>query len=209
MLFGSPGFQSTFGVSLPPDLKNPNIYTVAVEQGGLGLPDRDYYLKDDEQLKKVRAKYEAYIAQMLELGGVPSAKAKAQKIFAFETAIAKVSWPIEKRRDMDAIYNPRTVDQLVAYAPGFDWRAFLAASELSASQGSDRRRAHGDPRHREARSAATPLDTLKDYLTFHHLNSNARVSRRSASTKRASRSTASRCAASRSSASAGSARWTR
>ncbi len=52
VLFGSPGFQSTFGVSLPPDLKNPNIYTVAVEQGGLGLPDRDYYLKDDAQLKK-------------------------------------------------------------------------------------------------------------------------------------------------------------
>jgi predicted metalloendopeptidase len=172
VLFGSPGFQSTFGVSLPPDLKNPNIYTVAVEQGGLGLPDRDYYIKDDAQLKKVRTQYEAYIAQMLELGGATGAKAKAQKIFAFETAIAKVSWPIEKRRDIDAIYNPRTLDQLVAYAPGFDWRAFFAASELSSRK--DLLVAELTAIRDIAKLfGSTPVDTLKDYLTFHHLNANA------------------------------------
>jgi putative endopeptidase len=95
VLFGAPGFQSTFGVSLPPDLKNPNIYTVSVDQGGLGLPDRDFYLKDDAQLKQIRAKYEAYIAQMLELGGVTGAQARARNIMQLETAIARVSWPIE------------------------------------------------------------------------------------------------------------------
>ncbi len=172
VLFGAPGFQSTFGVSLPPDLKNPNIYTVGVDQAGLGLPDRDFYVKDDAQLKEIRTKYEAYIAQMLELGGVAGTKAKARNIMAFETAIARVSWPIEKRRDVDAMYNPRTVDQLVAYAPGFDWRAFLQSSELGARKDlivgeltaiRDIAKLIGQ----------TPLPVLKDYLTFHHLNGHA------------------------------------
>jgi putative endopeptidase len=172
VLFGAPGFQSTFGVSLPPDLKNPNIYTVGVDQSGLGLPDRDFYIKDDAQLKEIRTKYEAYIAQMLELGGVAGAKTKARNIMAFETAIARASWPIEKRRDVDAMYNPRTVDQLVAYAPGFDWRAFLTSSEL----GSRKDLIVGELtaiRDISKLVGQTPMGTLKDYLTFHHLNSHA------------------------------------
>ena len=92
---------------------------------------------------------------------------------AFETAIARVSWPIEKRRDVDAMYNPRTVDQLVAYAPGFDWQAFLDSAELGSRKDVMRRRAHRGSRHREARSAARRSPRFKDYLTFHHLNAHA------------------------------------
>jgi predicted metalloendopeptidase len=172
VLFGSPGFQSTFGVSLSPDLKDPNIYTVGVDQGGLGLPDRDFYVKDDPQLKQIRVKYEAYIAQMLELGGATGTKAKARNIMAFETAVARVSWPIEKRRDVDAMYNPRTLDQLVKYAPGFDWRAFMESSEL----GSRKDLIVGEltaVRDIAKLMGQTPVGTLKDYLTFHHLNSYA------------------------------------
>ncbi len=124
--------------------------------------------------KQIRAKYEEYAAQMLELAGIADAKAKARKIVAFETAVAKVSWSIEQRRDVDKNYNPRTVDQLVKYAPGFDWRAFLTSSGLGSRQ---------DVVLGELTAirdiakvyAETPLGTLKDYLTFHHLNSNAPV----------------------------------
>ena len=174
VLFGSPGYMSTFAVSPSPDLKNPDVYTIGIGQAGLGLPDRDYYVKDDPQLKQARVKYEAYIAQMLGLGGVPDAKTRARNIMAFETAIARVSWPIEKRRDVDANYNPRTVDQLVAYAPGFDWRAFLAASEL----GSRKDVILGELtaiRDIAKLFGQTSVGTLEDYLTFHHLNGNAAV----------------------------------
>ena len=84
-LFGEPGFASLFDVQLPPDFKNPDRYSVFITEATLGLPDRDYYLKDDPALKELRAKYIAYIAQMLTLGGVPDATAKAHAIMAFET----------------------------------------------------------------------------------------------------------------------------
>jgi predicted metalloendopeptidase len=171
-LFGLPGFQSTFNVGLGPDLKNPDVYTVAVTQAGLGLPDRDYYIKDDPQLKNVRAKYVEYIAAMLQLGDVPEAKAKAQRIMEFETAVARASWPIEKRRDVEAVYNPRTMAQLKEYAKGFEWQAFFDAAEL----GTRKDLIVGEltaVRDLAKLVGSTPVPTLKDYLTFHHLNSNA------------------------------------
>ncbi|MBX5459868.1 MAG: M13 family metallopeptidase [Steroidobacteraceae bacterium] len=171
-LFGSPGYPSTFDIGMGPDLKNPNVYTVSIGQGGLGLPDRDYYVKDDPQLAEIRAKYEAYIANMLELAGSADTKSKAKRIMAFETAIAKVSWPIEKRRDVEAMYNPRTVEQLRAEAPGFDWQAFLDAAEL----GSRKAVVVGElsaVRDIAKLVGSTSLDTIKDYLTFHHLNNHA------------------------------------
>lgn len=171
-LFGAPGYQSTFDMALGPDLKNPDIYTVSIGQGGLGLPDRDYYLKDDPQLKDIRAKYAEYIATMLELAQIPDARSKAQRIVAFETAIARVSWPIEKRRDVEAQYNPRTMTQVREYAKGFDWQAFMDAAEL----GGRKDVIVGEltaVRDIAKLVGATPLPTLKDYLTFHHLNAYA------------------------------------
>src|SRR5262245_34008537 len=171
-LFGAPGYQSTFGVGPSPDLKNPNVYSIDVTQGGLGLPDRDYYVKEDPQLKEIRAKYEEYIATMLQLSGASDAKGSAKRIMAFETAIAKVSWPIEKRREVEGMYNPRTLVELKKYAPGFDWQAFLDSAELGT------RKAVVVNELTAVRDIAkllgsTPLATLQDYLTFHHLNSYA------------------------------------
>ena len=92
-LFGMPGFASLFDLDLPPDLKNPDRYSVVISQSSLGLPDRDYYLKDDPKLVEIRGKYVAYVEQMLTLGAVPEAAAKAKEIMAFETAVAKLQWP--------------------------------------------------------------------------------------------------------------------
>src|SRR5215469_16199722 len=171
-LFGEPGFASLFDVQLPPDFKNPDRYSVFITEATLGLPDRDYYLKDDPTLKELRAKYIAYIAQMLTLGGVPDATAKAHDIMAFETEAAKVQWPIEKRRDVDAIYNPRTKAQLLAYAPGFPWQAFLDPQQLGARE----QLVLGELtaiRDLSMLFGRTSVATLRDFLTFHYLSSHA------------------------------------
>ena len=171
-LFGLPGFASLFDLDLPPDLKNPDRYSVVISQSSLGLPDRDYYLKDDPKLQEIRGKYVAYVEQILTLGGVADAGAKAKEIMSFETAVAKVQWPIEKRRDVDATYNPRTKQQLLTYAPGFPWQAFLQASSVGGRQDlvlSELTAVHDLAdlfKH-------TPLPTLKAYLTFHYLSDHA------------------------------------
>ena len=71
-LFGTIGFATLFDVQIEPDQKNPDRYTVAITESSLGLPDRDYYLKDDPQLKELREKYVAYVSQMLTLGAAPT-----------------------------------------------------------------------------------------------------------------------------------------
>jgi predicted metalloendopeptidase len=171
-LFGMAGFASLFDLDLPPDLKNPDQYSVVISQSRLGLPDRDYYLKDDPKLKEIRDKYTAYIEQMLSLGGLPEAHAKARDIMAFETEAAKVQWPIERRRNVDEVYNPRTKAQLTAYAPGFAWQAFLDASEIGSRQDLILSELTAI-KDLAALFNRTPLPTLKSYLTFHYLSDHA------------------------------------
>src|SRR4029077_2595001 len=171
-LFGEPGFATLFDVQLPADFKNPDRYCILVSEATLGLPDRDYYLKDDPALKELRTKYVAYIAQMLQLAGVPDAQRKARDIMAFETEAAKVQWPIEKRRDVDAIYNPRGKAQLLAYAAGFPWQPFLDAQQLGTRQDV----VLGELtaiRDLSALFGRTDVATLRDFLTFHYLSSHA------------------------------------
>jgi predicted metalloendopeptidase len=173
-LFGTIGYATLFDVQLSPDYKNPDRYAVVITESSLGLPDRDYYLKDDPQLKALREKYVAYVAQMLTLGGSSDPHAQARDIMAFETAVAKGQWPIEKRRDVDATYNPRTKAQLIAYAPGFPWQGFLEAQQLGARQDV----VLGEltaMRDLAALFKRTPVPTLKAFLTFHYLNDNAAV----------------------------------
>ena len=171
-LFGVAGFASLFDLDLPPDLKSPDRYSVVLSQSHLGLPDRDYYLKDDPKLKEIRAKYTAYIEQILTLAGLPEAHAKAHDIMAFETEAAKLQWPIEKRRDVDATYNPRTKTELVAYAPGFAWQSFLDASEIGSRQDLILSELTAI-KDLAALFNRAPLATLKSYLTFHYLSDHA------------------------------------
>jgi len=171
-LFGEPGFASLFDVQLPADFKNPDRYAVIVSESTLGLPDRDYYLKDDAQLKELRAKYVAYIEQMLTLGGVSDAQALAHEIMAFETAASKVQWPIEKRRDVEAIYNPRSKEQLLAFAPGFPWQAFFEPQQLGAREDLVLGELSAI-RDMAELFGRTSVPTLRAFLTFHYLSSHA------------------------------------
>ena len=171
-LFGTIGFATLFDTQFIPDFKDPNHYAVVVSESTLGLPDRDYYLKDDAELKMLREKYVAYIEQMLTLGGSHDAHDQARDIMAFETAAARVQWPIEKRRDVQLTYNPRTKAQLIAYAPGFPWQAYFSAEDLAAREKLVISELTA-VRDLAALYAKTPVPTLKAFLTFHYLSSNA------------------------------------
>jgi putative endopeptidase len=112
----------TFGVI--PDPKGPKVYTAAVGVGGMGLPDRDYYLTD--QFKAQRDAYRDYVAATLALAGYAEPQKAAADILALETRIAEASWSKTEQRDPNKAYRPMTLAQLMAHAPGFDWDAFLA-----------------------------------------------------------------------------------
>ncbi|MEO7681245.1 MAG: M13 family metallopeptidase [Sphingomonas sp.] len=110
------------------DAKNPDLYTVALRQSGLGMPDRDYYLSTDAKLAEAKSAYVKHIARMLTLAGEADADARAAALVEFETAIAKVSWTRIDSRDADKTYNKMTVAELQHIAPGFDFAAFFAAA---------------------------------------------------------------------------------
>jgi putative endopeptidase len=121
-------YGSPFTVSVDPDLKRPDRYVVYLGQSGLGLPDRDYYL--EARFVDQKAKYQAYVTQLLTLIGWPQPTARAAEILALETRIAQASWSKTDQRDLDKTYNLMTPAELRAAAPGFAWTDFLAGAAL-------------------------------------------------------------------------------
>ena len=159
-----------YGVTL--DSKHPDRYVVQVEHGGLGLPDRDYYLREDGEFTALRTQYREHIARLLRLSGASDAGADAARILALETEIAKLHWPRAERRDRDKTYNARTREELKTLAPDFPWDASFAASGLGGIEGVviSELSAMG-PLAQLFRS--TPVDTWRSYLRYHYLTSNA------------------------------------
>lgn len=117
-----------FGVFIDVDLKDPKRYAVYLGQQGLGLPDRDYYLKSDFVTQK--GKYQAYVAQLLRLLEWPEPEKRAGDVVSFETKIAEASWTKTQQRDPIATYNPMSIAELESFAPNFAWRPFLAQAGL-------------------------------------------------------------------------------
>ena len=166
--------QRGFGISpifiyIEPDSKKPAQYAAYFYQSGLGLPDRDYYLKDTPENLKYREAYRAYIAQLLTLAGVADPAAKAESIFALEAEIAKIHWPAEETRDAVKTYNPIAPSALNTEAPGLDWTTYLVAGGLSNAP----QLVVGEKSAIIGLAAlvgATPIETWKAYLTFHTLD---------------------------------------
>jgi putative endopeptidase len=154
---------SLFELYIDADPKDPEKYAVSLYQGGLNLPDRDYYLKPAFAEKK--AKYLAYVEQMLRLSGWPEPKARAASILALETAIARVSWTRVEQRDPERTYNPMTVAELAKYAPGFPWRTFLDAADLKRVDRVIVNEKTAFPKI-AAIFARTPLTTLRAWIAF-------------------------------------------
>lgn len=121
------GVGTLWGAGVDQDMKDSERYVVYLGQGGLGMPDRDYYLKSDVESKRVREAYAKHLARLLELSGNKTdSKEKAALVLAIETAIAKISMPKEDLRDVDKVYHKKSVVELSKLAKGIDWREYLS-----------------------------------------------------------------------------------
>jgi putative endopeptidase len=158
------GFTTILPVGISTDAKSPQKYTVMAGAGGLGLPDRDYYLQAAFAAKK--AKYQTYVQQMLTLAGWPKPAENAKAIVDFETKLAEASWTRVERRDRDKTYNPATLAELNAMTPGVDWNRYLAANELPGVQRVVVTTNTAFPKFAKI-YADTPLETLKAWQAFH------------------------------------------
>ena len=154
---------SLFNVGIDVDLKRPTAYAVYIQQGGLGLPDRDYYL--EPAFATQRDKYREYAATLLNLAGWPDPDGSARAILEYETQVARASWTKTQQRDPVAIYNPVPVRRLAAFAPGFDWAGFLAAAGVSGRDTVIVGEKSAFPKL-AAIFARTPLPTLQAWLAF-------------------------------------------
>jgi putative endopeptidase len=156
-------YGSFFGVYVGADAKDPDHYAVLLSQGGLNMPDRDYYLEAKFADKKT--KYQAYVAATLKRIGWPNPAAAARQIVALETAVAKVSWTKVDQRDDDKTYNPMSTADLEKSAPGFPWTSFLAGAELPAVKRVIVSENTAFPKI-AAVYAKTPLPVLKAWAAF-------------------------------------------
>lgn len=116
-----------FGISVEPDAKNTKIGLLSLYQGGLGLPSKEYYLKDDENFIKIRKEYLKYIENMFALCGLHRevSKQNAKTVMRVETELAKISKSPEELRDPIANYNKKTVNELKELSPDFNWKVFF------------------------------------------------------------------------------------
>lgn len=175
-LIASPGVavNSPIAIFVGLDERNPDRYLVNMNHAGLGLPERDYYLRPDGEFPNIRAAYLAHIERMLALAGLSGAGEKASQVMALETAIAERHWPIADRRDRDAMYNLKTRAEIRAIAPSFPWDAGFEAAGFGAVE----EVVIGELAAMGPLAElfmATPVETLKSYLVFHLLTNNAAV----------------------------------
>jgi putative endopeptidase len=173
--FSRIGVSTPIGVGVGPDRKNPDAFQVGASQGGLGLPDRDYYLDmANPKFAEARAKYQAYVATLLGLSGFADADTRATAIIALETKIAATHWTRVERRQAEKTYNPVARADLDRAYPGVDWGQLLTNAGLegqpvinmstpSALQGAGKL------------IDSEPLAVWRDYLAFQLLRDVAPV----------------------------------
>ena len=156
--------SSLFGFGIDVDLKDPNHYAFYIGQSGLGLPDRDYYLKPDFAAQK--AAYEKYVATLLSLTEWDEPEKWAKDVLDFETKIATASWTKTQQRDPVATYNPMTPEELSKFAPGFPWKNFLAETKMEKLSRVIVAEKSAFPKLVEI-YAKTPLETIRAWHAFH------------------------------------------
>ncbi|MBA3546587.1 MAG: M13 family metallopeptidase, partial [Nannocystis sp.] len=167
--FGGNGPLFTFFIE--PDAKRPDVYVAQLQQGGMGLPDRDFYLKDDAQSKALLAAYEQHVARMLGfLGESPEqVAAQAKQIVGFETELAKIALPRADLRDPDAIYNLLGVTGLQALDPATSWKPYFDALGYTKIGGDLNIATPAYFKQLGAVVRKTDVPTLQAYLRWHIL----------------------------------------
>jgi putative endopeptidase len=153
-----------FGIWVSPDFNNPTRNVAYILQGGLGLPDRDYYL--DAQNAQLQAKYRAHVATVLKLAGVADADAMSARIYDLEHKIAEAHTSRTDSEDVHKANNPWRLQEFSTKAPGLDWPSFFKAAGLSAQPMIMVWHPAGVAGI-SALVASQPLPVWKEYLTFH------------------------------------------
>jgi putative endopeptidase len=161
--------ENLFGIFVTQGFNDPTKTVPYILQGGLGLPDRDYYVSSDANMAKLRADYTPYVAKILTLAGFPNAQARAQKIVALETKIAQAHETLEESQDSTKANNPWTRADFDKKAPGIDWGRLLGAAQLGNSQDFIVWQP-GAVTKMAALVGSQPLDVWKDWLAFHRIN---------------------------------------
>ncbi len=166
------GLDGPFGFYIGVDDKNSSAYSVNLYQSGLGMPDRDYYLKTDKEIVATQAAYKKYLTDMLTIAGTADAGARAEKIYALEAALAQASWPAADRRDADKIYNPMSVADLKKLAPGFDWDAMFKSAGIPENGGARKVIVAENTAFPNLAKvfADTPVSVWRDYMTVRYLH---------------------------------------
>ncbi|WP_417623233.1 M13 family metallopeptidase [Paremcibacter congregatus] len=166
------GFGAPFNFYIDGDAKDPTKYAMYTSQSGLGLPDREYYLKEDDESADIRSKYVAHIEKMLALAGVENAAENAAAIMALETKIATAHWKKEDNRDTVKTYNVRDRAGLKAMMPDFDWDGYFTTFGTADLESM----VIAQPSYFEALNGIvteTPLDVWKTYFKWRALTSMA------------------------------------
>ncbi len=170
------GFDPLFGFGPEPDFKNAKMEGAAVDQGGLGLPEKDYYLRDDAKSVELRKAYVEHITNMFKLAGEsPDQAAKdAQTVMNFETTLAKNSMSVVERRDVQKLYNPKTRAEFLALTPAFDWNKYLVALEAPSFEKINLDSPNYITKLNDV-IQSTSLDDLKTYLRWQTIHGAARA----------------------------------
>ena len=160
------GVDGLFRFHVAPDYEQPDVYRAHLSQGGLGLPDRDYYLKKDPQGKQLVEAYRDHVARTLEMLGEKNAGKQAKAIVAFETRLAKAATPRDQLRDPVKRNNPVKLDGLTKLAPDLPWDAFF---EEAGTSDTDYLNVAPPSYFIELSNIVrgTPTGTLRSYLRFH------------------------------------------
>ena len=169
-LFALPGYPSPVGVGIQPNPNDPTHYVAGAVQGGLGMPNRDYYLREGEQFDRYRAAYRNYVVTMQRLAGIPDPEAKADAIIALERRIAEAHWVPERSRDVTQSINPMTPAQLAELAPQFNWPLFLQTQGLGGVPTIIVRQTTAIQAEGQL-FAEVPLQTWKDWTAFQFIRS--------------------------------------
>ncbi len=168
------GDELLFGSGSQPDPDNSDAMIIAVVQGGLGLPDRDYYTKDDPKSKEIRERYLQYVQKIFEMLGDDPAQAKQQAgvVLRMETSLAKASLTRVDQRDPYKVTHKMKLAELRSLAPNFDWTSYFAASQVPPFEIVNVESPEF-MKEWNAQLASASLDDWKNYLRFHVANSRA------------------------------------
>jgi len=170
------GTDVLFGFDSDSDFKNASQMIAEVDQGGLGMPDRDYYFKDDEKSVELRKKYVAHVAKMLVLLGDDEGKAAAgaKVVMEIETSLAKGAFDQTTRRDPQKVYHKMSDQELAALSPGFNWNAYFEG--VGAPRFDSLNVVEPEfIKNMQAVMSAHSLDDWKTYLRWHTVHANAAV----------------------------------